>query len=134
MNMMRLQFLRLQERQTQELVIAEDHHRQLIENCIEMKDKEINALGLAIQQLEIKRSGPKPKLIGPFIIRPRSATNLRPTSPNTKKTLSAYRTSEDQGRLYLAPFNVSESLQPCALSTSPPVRLRTTRRYRSLRI
>jgi hypothetical protein len=134
-NTMRLHFMRLQEAQAHKMAVAEDHYRQLIENCTETRDKEVGPLRLAIQQLRMKKIGPTPKLLGAAITRPRSAaSNIRPTSSTTKRNLSAYRTSQDQGRLYLPPFNVVEALQPCALSASQPVRPRTTKRYRSLRV
>jgi hypothetical protein len=133
-NTARMQYSRLQIRQAQEAAVAEEHRQQQIMNCIELKEKEIAPLKLAIQQLEAKKGGGKPKVVSPMITRPRSITgNGRTTSPNTRRSLYAYRVSKDQGRLNLPSFNVFESMHPVR-AMSQPTRPRTTKRYRALRL
>jgi hypothetical protein len=130
----RVQYAWLIGRQQLEIAVASERHAQVVANMTEGREKEIAALERTVAQVEGKKSMQVPRFTGPAITRPRSVVlGGRPTSPATRRSLYAYRTSEEQGRLGLPALGATDSFSP-GVGESQKVRQRTTKKYRPLRV
>jgi hypothetical protein len=129
---MRTEWEQLRARQGRAAQLAEEHRVRQHAYMDEARAREIATVQLAIQQIEGRKSGPMPKLVGPAIVRPKPQNN-RPTSPETRRNLYAYRTAkEKQPRLSLPGVDVEQCVRPTR-APSQPFRPRTTKRYRACR-
>jgi hypothetical protein len=132
---MRIAYSQMKARHEKEIWLSDEHTNSQRSKFEDMKAHEVVRLRLAIRQLEVRRGGPKPRLTGPTIIKPRATASVgnRPASPETRKSLYAYRTSkEHQAKLRIPGFDIIQHLHPAKPQT-PPFRPRTTRRFRGYR-
>jgi hypothetical protein len=132
---MRIAYSQMKARHAKEVQLSDEHTNIQYSKLEDMKARDIGTLKRAIQQLEARKERPRPRLIAPTIVGPRATTSVsnRPASPETRKSLYAYRTSkEHQAKLRLPGFDVNEHLHPAKPQTQP-FRPRTTRRFRGYR-
>jgi hypothetical protein len=127
---MRAEWEHLRTRQEREAQLADEHRVRQRAYMDEMRAREIAGLQLAIQQIEGRKSGPRPKFVGPVVVRPKLQDD-RPTSPATRRNLYEYRTAkEKQTRLRLPGVDVEQCVRP-ARAPAQPFKPRTTKRYRT---
>jgi hypothetical protein len=124
---MKVQYQQMVARQARELEAANTHIVQQRVNLQELKEKEIETLRKAIRQLEVKRAGPKPRILAGLDARP---GNGDLASPSTRMNLIAYKTG-NRTKLSLPEINVAQFMNPSKAQTQQPWRPRTIKRYRS---